>query len=384
MLFSEILGQQHIKNHLTVSADSNRVAHAQLFVGPEGCGTLPMAIAYAQYLLCKNVSSENTGGNESCNLKFEHLAHPDLHFAFPVATNDKVKKHAVSNAFMNEWRQFVAKQPYGNTFDWFQLLGIENKQGIIGVDEATDIVKSLSLKSYEGGYKIMLIWMADRMNTAAANKLLKLIEEPPKDTIFLLIAEKEEQIIQTIRSRCQILHFPPLTEEVIKQGLVSRGIPEAEAGKVAHSAQGNYNKAIDLSVNDSEDLVFERWFIFWVRSAFKAKGNKAVINDLIMWSEEIAGTGRETQKQFLTYCMEVFRQALLLHYQTQDLVYMDMHEEGFKLEKFAPFVHSANIIEITKELETAMYHVERNGNAKIIFTDLSIKLTRYLHKKETV
>ncbi len=384
MLFSNILGQQHIKNHLTVSVDNGRIAHAQLFIGPEGSGTLPMAIAYAQYLLCQNTNGENEGGNQSCNLKFEHLSHPDLHFAFPVATTNKVKKHAVSAMFMEEWRNFVSKQGYGNAFDWFQLLGIENKQGIIGVDEATDIVKSLSLKSYEGGYKVMIIWMADRMNTAAANKLLKLIEEPPNKTIFLLIAEEEEKIIQTIRSRCQILHFPPLTEEVIKQGLVSRGIQEAEAAKIAHQSQGNYNKAIDISLKDSEDLVFENWFVFWVRAAFRAKGNKAVIHDLISWSEEVAATGRETQKQFLNYCMDVFRQALLLNYQSPDLVYMEMQSDGFKLEKFAPFVHSGNILDITKELEDAMYHVERNGNAKIIFTDLSIKLTRYLHKKEAV
>lgn len=384
MLFSDILGQQHIKHHLTVSADHGRIAHAQLFVGPEGSGTLPMAIAYAQYILCKNSGGDNQNGNESCNLKFSNLTHPDLHFSYPVATNDKVKKHPVSKLFLEDWRKFVKNQGYGNVFDWFQLIGIENKQGLIGVDEATEVVKSLSLKAFEGGYKIMIIWMADRMNNAAANKLLKLIEEPPEKTIFILIAEEEEEIIQTIRSRCQILHFPPLTEEVIKQGLVSRGIPESDAGKIAAQAQGNYNKAIDLSLKDSEDLVFENWFVFWVRSAFKARGNKAVIHDLLQWSEEVAGTGRETQKQFLHYCIDVFRQALLFNYQTKELVYMQMHTEGFKLEKFAPFVHSGNILDITQELEDALYHVERNGNAKIIFTDLSIKLTRYLHKKEEV
>lgn len=382
MLFSEILGQQHIKNHLTVSANSGRIAHAQLFVGPEGSGTLPMAIAYAQYLLCHNTDGENNSGVSHCNLMFNNLSHPDLHFAFPVAANETVKKHPVSSMFLTEWRTFVKEQPYGNAFDWFQLIGIENKQGLIGVDEATDIVKALSLKAFEGGYKIMIIWMADRMNNAAANKLLKLIEEPPQKTIFILIAEEEEQIIQTIRSRCQILHFPPLTEEVIKNGLVSRGIPEAEAAQAAHRAQGNFNKAIDFSLRDSEDLVFEKWFVFWVRSAFKAKGNKTIIHDLLGWSEEIAGTGRETQKQFLAYCMDVFRQALLMNYQAPELVYLDMQSEGFKLEKFAPFVHSENILDITQELEDAMYHIERNGNAKIIFTDLSIKLTRYLHKKE--
>ena len=383
MLFSDILGQEHLKKHLTLSADHGRIPHAQLFIGPEGSGTLPMAVAYARYILCQNTASENNTGNNACNIKFEKLSHPDLHFAFPVATNDKVKKHPVSNMFMEEWRKFILEQPYGNLFDWYQLINIEKKQGQIGVDEAGDMVKTLSLKSYEGGYKIMIVWMADKLNTAAANKLLKLIEEPPQKTIFLLVAEDEEQIIQTIRSRCQILHFPPLTEEVIKQGLVSRGITDVDAAKFAHQAQGNYNKAIDLSLQDSEDLVFENWFVFWVRTAFRAKGNKAVVHDLIQWAEEVASTGRETQKQFLHYCIHVFRQALLLNYTAKDLVYIEMQTEGFQLAKFAPFVHSGNIMDITKELEDAMYHVERNGNAKIIFTDLSIKLTRFLHKKET-
>ena len=208
MLFSEVLGQDHIKSHLTKSADAGRIPHAQLFVGPEGSGTLPMAIAYAQYILCSNKNAENSEGNPACNLKFKNLSHPDLHFAFPVTTNDKVKRHPVSSHFLEEWRQLIDQQPYGNLFDWYKMLGVDNKQGQIGVDEALDIVKSLSLKSYEGGFKVMLIWMAEKMNTACANKLLKLIEEPPEKTVFILIAEDEEQIISTIRSRCQVLHFP--------------------------------------------------------------------------------------------------------------------------------------------------------------------------------
>ncbi|MFI2741711.1 ATP-binding protein [Zhouia sp. PK063] len=381
MLFKNILGQEHLKNHLTQSVNNGRIPHAQLFIGPEGCGTLPAALAYAQYVLCNNTNGENNTGNAACNLKFEHLSHPDLHFAFPVAGNDKVKSHPVSNHFLEEWRLFLKEQPYGNLFDWYQLIGIEKKQAQIGVDEAQEIVKALSLKSYEGGYKAMIIWMADRMNNAAANKLLKLIEEPPQKTIFILIAEEEEKIIQTIRSRCQILHFPPLAENVIVDALLTRGIDANEAKKIAHQANGNYNKAIDLVNKDTEDLVFEKWFILWVRSAFKAKGNKTVIHDLINWSEEIAKTGRETQKQFLNYCIEVFRQALLVNYNAKAMVYLNMQSDGFKLKNFAPFVHGGNIIEITQELEDAIFHVERNGNAKIIFTDLSIKLTRLLHKK---
>jgi DNA polymerase-3 subunit delta' len=381
MLFSEILGQEHIKSHLTKSADFGRTPHAQLFVGPEGSGTLPMAIAYAQYLLCKNTEGENSNGNESCNLKFKNVSHPDLHFVFPVATNDKIKKHPVSKHFMEEWRQLIDKQPYGNLFDWYRILGIDNKQGQIGVDEALDIVKSLSLKSYEGGYKIMLIWMAEKMNTAAANKLLKLIEEPPNKTVFILIAEDEEQIINTIKSRCQVLHFPPLAEDVIKNALLKNyQIPEPDAIKIAHQSNGNYNKACDVVYSDSEDTQFEDWFVFWIRSAFKAKGNKSAIHDLISWSETIAKTGRETQKQFLNFCLDFFRQALLLNYKADSLVFMET-KSSFKLEKFAPFVHGNNIMEISEELQDAIYHIERNGNSKIILTDLSIKLTRLLHKK---
>ncbi len=382
MLFSEVLGQTHIKNHLTTSVDAGRIAHAQLFVGPEGSGTLPMALAYAQYLLCSNTNGENTGGNDSCNLKFKNFSHPDLHFAFPVTTSDKVKSKPVSNYYLEEWRQLLEQQPYGNLFDWYKLLGVDNKQGQIGVDEAFEIVKSLSLKSYEGGYKMMLIWMAEKMNTACANKLLKLIEEPPEKTIFILIAEDEEQIINTIRSRCQILHFPPLAEEAISEALVTKyQVEESVAIKIAHQANGNFNKACDLIYQDSEDIQFERWFVLWVRSAFKARGNKSAIHDLISWSEEIAKTGRETQKKFLAFCLNYFRQALLLNYKANELVYLEPKEESFKLEKFAPFVHDNNILEISEELQNAIYHIERNGNSKIILTDLSIRLTRLLHKK---
>ena len=382
MLFSDIHGQEHIKRHLTQLVDSGRIPHAQLFVGPEGCGTLPMAIAFSRYLLCANTAGKNANGNEACNLKFEQLAHPDLHFAFPVATTEKVKRHAVSSHFMESWRNLLKEQPYCNLFDWYNKLGIANKQGMIGVDEAHDIVKSLSLKSYEGGHKVMIIWMAEKMNTACANKLLKLIEEPPEGTVFILIAEDEEQIISTIKSRCQVLHFPPLPESVIASGLMKRfDLEQGAAAKIAHRANGNFNKAADMVFQDSEDMQFEQWFLFWVRSAFKAKGNKAAIHDLISWSEELAKTGRETQKQFLHFSLDLFRQAMLLNYKVIPLVYFEDNIEDFSLEKFAPFVHENNIMDISNELQDAIFHIERNGNSKIVLTDLSIRLTRLLHRK---
>lgn len=378
MLFNQILGQENIKEHLQIAAQNGRIPHAQLFVGKEGSGTLPMAIAYAQFLLCN--FSDNP---EVCNIKCDKLQHPDLHFAFPVTTNDRIKRHPVSDLFLEDWRNFIAEQPYGNLFNWLQYIGVENKQGQIGVDEAEDIVKKLQLKSYEGGFKVMIIWMAEKMNTAAANKLLKLIEEPPSKTVFILVAEDEGQIINTIKSRCQAIHFPVLSEQVIQDALVERAqASPAEAAKIATQAEGSFNKALHILHHDANELLFEEWFITWIRSAFKAKGNAAVIQQLIEWSTTIATSGRETQKQFLQYCLQFFRQALLLNYNATDLVFLETKTPKFDLKNFAPFIHSENILTIQKEVSDALYHIERNGNAKIILLDLSIKLTRLLHTKE--
>ncbi|MBK0369657.1 DNA polymerase III subunit [Flavobacterium agrisoli] len=381
MLFSAILGQDHIKSHLKTSAAMGRIPHAQLFVGPEGSGTLPMAIAYAQYILCSHSEGES-GGNTACDLKFENLSHPDLHFIYPTVTTEEIKKSPKSIDFIQDWRRFVLENPYGGLFDWYTVLDVQNKQGHIRVEDAQEALKSLSLKSYEGGYKVMIIWMADKMNIEASNKLLKLIEEPEAKTLFILITENEEDVLQTIRSRCQVLHFNGLHETVIASALQEKeGLDEKTALTLAHQAQGNYNKALQLLHQDESELPFEQWFVTWVRAAFRAKGNAAAIQDLIGWSETIAGLGRESQKKFLQYCIELFRQALLLNYQTPALVYVAPKMPDFKLEKFAPFVNGNNIQAIFDSLSDALYHIERNGNAKIILTDLSIKLTRLIHKK---
>ena len=382
MLFKEIIGQEFIKKHLSASVEGNRVAHAQLFIGPSGSGVLPMAVAFAQYLICADVPAEKESARHSCNVKFKNLGHPDLHFAYPVATNSEIKSRPVSGSFANQWREFYLKNPYGSLYDWYRYLGIEKKQGKIGKDEALEIGKSLSLKSYEGGHKVMIIWMAEKMNISASNKLLKLIEEPPKKTVFILIAEDEDQIIDTIKSRCQLLHFPALAEKAIEEALINRENCELNlAKKIAHQANGSYSQALHILQEDGEEEEFETWFIAWVRTAFKAKGNKKAILELISWSEEIAKKGRETQKGFLDFCVDFFRQALMFNYKAPELVYM-VPKTKFDLSKFAPFVHGNNISEIVSELQDAAYHIERNGNAKIILTDLSIKLTRLLHRKE--
>lgn len=374
MDFSNIIGQHHIKNHLQKSADGDRVAHAQLFNGPNGSGTLPMAIAYAHYLLCKN--------NPNAKVMCDKLAHPDMHFVFPTNTTDKVKKHALSDQFLEEWRLFVNENPYQSLYEWLQHIGIDKKQGNINVDEAKEILKKMSLKSFEGNYKIMIIWMADKLNTEASNKLLKLIEEPTEKTVFILVTEKKEQLLTTITSRCQLIEFPPIGETDITEALINTYQIEATRAKlIGHKAQGDFSKALQLLTPSESEGQFEQWFITWIRAAFRAKGNKTVIKDLLEWSESIAASGREVQKNFLQYCLEFFRQALLSNYQAKDLVYFEPQTGNFDLNKFAPFVHGANILQIYEALNDAIYHIERNANAKIILTDLSIKLTRYLHTK---
>lgn len=369
---NNILGYDTIKNYLKASVEAGRIPHAQLFVAGEGQGGLLMAIAYATLIL----SHDNPKAKKQC----AQLAHPDLHFAFPTATNNKMKKDPISSLFMDEWRTFVKEQPYGSLFDWFVFLDIDKKQANIGVNEAKEITNKLALKSFEGGYKIMIIWMAEKMNVEASNKLLKLLEEPADKTVFLLVVEDENALLDTIKSRCQILRFPPLSEKAIKEALIARGLADAEATKIALRAQGNFNKALQLMDNkESEEATFERWFIAWVRTAYRARGNKASIQGLLQWSDEINTVGYETQKQFLQYCAEVFRQALLLNYKANSLVYMQFADPTFQLAKFAPFIHGNNIEAIHNLLEEAQLHVERNGSGKIIFTDLAIKLTRLLH-----
>ncbi|WP_042491698.1 ATP-binding protein [Aequorivita sublithincola] len=384
MDFSEVIGQQHLKSHLSKTIENGRIPHAQLFVGVNGSGLLPMAIAYATELLCHKYEK---GSPEylSCKSKIARWSHPDLHFVYPVNKVGKDTKKVTSDDFAKDWHNFVSKNPYGSLFEWLQSIGIENKQGNISKEEALNILKKLSLKAFESGYKVMIIWMAENMNISCANTILKLVEEPTDNTVLILLTEQEEQIITTIRSRCQKLTFPLLSEVDIAENLIiRREVLESLAFKTARRAQGDYNKALQLLEESGEDEIFEKWFISWVRTAFRAKGNKGAINNLLDWSDELAGQGRETQKKFLNYCIEVFRQALLKNYKADTLLFFEAKDTSFSLEKFSPFVHQNNIFEINSALEDASYHIERNGNPKIIFTDLSIKLTRLIHRPEIV
>ncbi len=372
MLWENVIGQTELKTKLQNSISEGRVSHAQLLIGPEGSGTLSIALAYAQQVLC---GFDNT----NCNLKIQNLQHPDLHFSYPF---NKVgdEKDGVAKNYLNQWREFVLQNPYANYSDWMKHLGIEKKQGIINVRESEEIVKSLSLNSYEGGYKVMIIWHAELMNTEAANKLLKIIEEPPQKTLFLLISEREDLILPTILSRCQVVKVPRLTDqEVINYLISNENLDQAKAQQIAFLAQGNLRSAMHNLQED--DGLFDSYFVSWVRNAFMAAKKPAVLKDLIKWSNDIASWSRDEQKNFLMFCSEVFRQALLRNYQVNEITYMQIKSEGFKWDGFSTYIHGANIEGILEEINEAAYHIERNGNAKIVLFDLSIKLTRYLHKK---
>lgn len=383
MDFSLVIGHNHLKKSFTKSLEKGRIAHAQLFVGATGYGLLPMALAYANAILTSAYKNQPEAFNR-CQKMVAQLTHPDLHFVYPVNTTAEIKKNPISSNFIEIWRAFVLNNPYGSYFEWLLQLGIENKQGNISVKEADDISKKLSLKAYEGGYKVMIIWMAENMNTECANKILKLVEEPSPKTVLILLAEKEEQIISTIRSRCQTIYFSPLTEAIVAEALeTQKGLSAQQAKGISKQCQGDYNRALQLISENNEDRIFEAWFITWVRTAFLAKGNKQSIRALIDWSESLAAEGREVQKKFLTYCIELFRHAFLNNFNVDHLLFLETEDKSFNLSKFSPYVHTQNIFEIVEALENAQYHIERNGNAKLIFTDLSISLTKLIHKKET-
>jgi DNA polymerase-3 subunit delta' len=374
MRYEDILGLDYIKKHLKTTVSKERIAHAQLFIGPTGSGVLPLAIAYARNVLSRN-------SRDHVHAQIDKLEHPDLHFSFPVASTPESGTKPTSDAFLRVWREFVLTDPYGGLQDWYEKSGIEKKNAEIRVVEAQLIMKKLSLKSYEGGNKVFIVWAADKMNTDAANKLLKIIEEPPQHTVIILVAEDEDRIINTIKSRCQVLHIPKLSSTDIANGLIQRfKIGENQATLLSRQSDGNFQKAIQLYKESSEDLEFEQWFITWVRTAFQAKSKPTAINDLLDWASQIASLNRETQKRFLNYCQEFFRQAMLFNYNAHAAVYLKPNN-GFDLKKFAPFITGNRMKEISKQIEEATFHVDRNANGKVVLTDLAISLTRILHSK---
>ena len=374
MNFSRIPGQKEIKAKLLRSVKEERVSHAQLFTGPEGCGSMALALAYARYVSCENRTDYDSCGTCKSCVKYEKLIHPDLHFVFPVIKGKKATD-PVSDNYLEEWREFVKRSPYFTLNNWMDSIEVGNAQGMIFASEASEIIKKLSLKTFESDYKIMIIWLPEKMHQATANKLLKMIEEPPEKTLFLLVSEEPDKVIPTILSRCQLVKVPSFNSSDIKKYLTDRfSIAPDKASDISRVSNGNITRAIELCENEDSSLANLERFKSLMRFAWKRD-----IVSIINWAEEISTTGREAQKNFISFSMRLLRENLMLSLnQLKNSLVSLTGEEATFSENFHPFINQNNIYPLTEEFNLVYSHIESNGNAKIIFLDLALKVTRLI------
>jgi len=378
MQFNKIIGQQRIIESFIQTVKNNRISHAQLLNGPEGAGKLRLAIAYAQYISCtKRTDSDSCGICPSCK-KYEKLIHPDLHFVYPVVRSKKFDK-PVSDNYIADWRNFILDHDKLQLDIWLELMGNENSQAGIFAQESNEIIRKLSLKTFEAEYKIMIIWLPEKMNPSSANKLLKMIEEPPMKTLFLLVSDAPDQIINTIRSRSQFIKIPKIDTKSMANALIERHNMEKEqALRIAKLANGNYYKALEvLKASDIEKYNFKMYTEI-MRLCYAAK-----IIEINNWVDEICALGRERQKTFIIYALRLFRENFILNSMkglNSDLNSLTEEEQNFS-SKFFTFIHENNITGISNEFNLAFKHIERNGTDKIIFLDLALKLVKLLRLK---
>lgn len=385
MLFSQIIGQQEIKSRLIRTVTEQRIPHAQLLRGPEGVGKLGLAIAYAQYICC-----ENRGASDSCGVcpscvKYKKMAHPDLHFVFPVI-KPTGKTSVVCDDFIADFRQMVLKNSYFGLNEWYARISGDAKQGMIYGNESEEIIRKLSLKTYESEYKIMIVWLPEKMNLTCANKLLKILEEPPEKTVFLMVSNEPDQIITTILSRTQHIHVPRLHETEIVRALLKNDdldIDAVAATYASNIANGSYLTALAvLNDEDENKQNFER-FVQIMRLAWQV-GNKkdhASLKTLRKWSDDMASAavGRERQKSFLNYAQRMTRENFIMNMQQPELNYLTRFEADFS-QRFSPFINERNVEDIMSEFALAERHIEQNVNAKMVFFDLVLKIIMLLKR----
>lgn len=367
MLFKDIIGQDDIKARLIRSVKDGFMPHAQLFCGAEGVGKLPLAIAYAQYLNCENPGAEDSCGVCPSCVKYGHLVHPDLHFVFPVV---KKEKREVSDDYIPEWRMQVNSSPYFSYDQWLTSIHAENSQGMIYVKESDAIIRKLNLRIYEGRYKVMIVWLPEKMNEEAANKLLKILEEPTPNTLFLLVSNAPDQLLTTIQSRCQRINVRPIGKQQVEAALRHNfGLDESAAAEVAHISKGSFVKALETISTGEEHRFFFQLFVEMMRASYSRniKKIKAV-------AEELSRVGREKQKNFLSYCQLMVREYFVSNVHRPELVYLNREEAQFG-QRFAPFINERNVEDFVSELELASRHIEQNVNAKMVFFDICLKIT---------
>jgi DNA polymerase III subunit delta' len=370
MLFNEVVGQIDLKSRMIEEINSGKMSHAQLFLGKNGYGNLALALAYTQFLFCKNRGETDACGECASCSKTRQLIHPDVHFVFP--TVQAISK--VSDGFINEWRETVLSSPYFNLNDWLNVIDVKGRRPIIGTEESKDLLKKLSLMSYEGGYKVVIIWMAEEMNPTFANKMLKTLEEPSDKTILLILAESTEYILPTIMSRTQVRKIPRLSfAEVSHYVQMNTHLSENESQSLVARVEGDISLIRAHLINAENENKNREMFILLMRSAYKKN-----VLEMMDWADQISGLGREAQKIFLEYALHMFRQSILKNYTEEQLIRVS-REEGDFLKNFSRFITGNNVGEFLEVFSEAHYHIERNANPKILFTHLAFRAMRFIH-----
>lgn len=370
MQFKSIPGHLEIKQHLLDEVDGGKISHAQLFAGKAGSATLPLALAFVQYLFCENkIENDSCGACASCK-KVDDLQHPDLHFSFP--TVQTISKTA--NGLIAKWRQQIKEQPVFNLYEWTKFMDDKERKPIIGTEESVEIIKKLSLKSYEGGYKVMLIWMAEEMNATCANKLLKILEEPPAKTLFLLVSESPDRMLTTILSRTQMLRIPSFGLDEIQRVVEREGVSKQLAESIAARSNGNLIEARNILSDQAEAVLFRELFIQLMRVCFKKD-----VNAMLDWTDDISNLSREGQKHFTLYALHMVRQSMLKNY-TENMLMRVSQEEAAFLTNFARFISNNNVFDFMEIFNKAYYHLDRNAFGKLLFTQVCFQVMRFIHK----
>jgi DNA polymerase-3 subunit delta' len=374
MKFSDISGYESLKAQLIQSVVSDQIAHAQLFLGPQGGPNLALALAFSTFINCQNRTPEDSCGECDACRKNAKLVHPDVHFAFPVSATKKIKaKDVISIKFLSEWRNFVIQDPYNTAGGWNSYFGGENKQLNISRQESREIIKNLSLKAFEGLYKIMIIWLPEYMHPATANALLKILEEPPRNTLFLLVSNDESKLLSTILSRTQIVHIRPFSDEEIKELLINQHfIEEDKAGQIAHLVDGNINEALRLAREVEDDS--HKMFRDWMRLCYMGD-----LVELTKWTEKFNSMTKVAQQTLFHYGLSMMREALIVSNEELELSRL-MGEEFEFVKNFSKILSFESIEKISNILNEAFYHVERNAHSKILFLSVSLKIVEIFQK----
>jgi DNA polymerase-3 subunit delta' len=376
MQFSQVIGQEEVKERLRHAYREGRIAHALMFLGPEGSGNLALALAFAQYISCaERDESDSCGKCHSCK-KISSLQFADMYFTFPFFNKtDSIEEKTTCNDWIREWREHLSNSAYTTIDQWRNELTTDNKQLIISVAEASNIIHHLALKSFEGGYKFQIIWMAEYLKPDTANKLLKIIEEPPSKTIFLMIANSMENILPTILSRVQTIYVPKVDDEDIAQSLMQLGAQHEAALQIAHFANGDWNRALLLLHSKNPDEHYAQQFQNWMRMCYKKD-----VTGIIKWADEIHKLTREEQKSFIAYALDQIRQNLVMNYAGENFIRMNSGEKMFA-DKFAPFINDLNAEDLMEELTEAHRDISRNAYSKLVFTDMSFRVHYMLTRK---